>query len=139
MRVLDAVAAADEPVRVDPRAIRWEGEGQDRRAVVDNVEHWLWKAALSGQTFAELGIVGGVMFLWLTVAGLAAGWRSAASARRDPTAVALFAGVLGYLTTCATGHPILVAETAFAKDAGDFQSKDIPIHVSLVLRHTGDI
>ena len=56
MRVLDAVAAAGEPVRVDPRAIRWEGEGQDRRAVVDNVEHWLWKAALSGQTFAELGV-----------------------------------------------------------------------------------
>ncbi len=32
MRVLGAVAAADEPVRIDPRAIRWEGEGQDRRA-----------------------------------------------------------------------------------------------------------
>ena len=56
MRVLDAVAAAEEPVRIDPRAIRWEGEGNDRRAVVDNVEHWLWKAALSGQTFAELDV-----------------------------------------------------------------------------------
>ena len=56
MRVLGAVAAADEPVRVDPRAIRWEGEGQGRRAVIDNVEHWLWKAILSGQTFAELGV-----------------------------------------------------------------------------------
>jgi predicted dehydrogenase len=56
MRVLGAVAAADEPVRVDPRAIRWEGEGQDQRPAVDNIEHWLWKAALSGQTFAELGV-----------------------------------------------------------------------------------
>ena len=56
MRVLGAVAAADEPVRVDPRAIRWEGDGQGRRAVVDNVEHWLFKAALSAQTFAELGV-----------------------------------------------------------------------------------
>jgi predicted dehydrogenase len=56
MRVLEAVAAADEPVRVDPRAIRWEGEGQNRRAVVDNVEQWLWKAVLDGQTFAELGV-----------------------------------------------------------------------------------
>jgi predicted dehydrogenase len=55
MRVLDAVAA-EEPVRIDPRAIRWEGEGNDRRAIVDNVEHWLWKAALSGQTFAELDV-----------------------------------------------------------------------------------
>jgi predicted dehydrogenase len=55
MRVLAAVAAAEEPVRIDPRAIRWEGEGNDRRAVVDNVEHWLSEAALRGQTFAELG------------------------------------------------------------------------------------
>src|SRR5215216_2039376 len=31
MRVLAAVAAADEPVRVDPRSITWEGEGPDRR------------------------------------------------------------------------------------------------------------
>jgi predicted dehydrogenase len=55
MRVLAAVAAAEEPVRIDPRAIRWKGEGNHRRAVVDNVEHWLSKAALRGQTFAELG------------------------------------------------------------------------------------
>ena len=41
MRVLAAVADADEPIRIDPRAIRWEGEGQDRRAIVDDVEHWL--------------------------------------------------------------------------------------------------
>jgi predicted dehydrogenase len=56
MAVLDAVAVAEEPVRIDPRAIRWEGQGNDRRAVVDNVEHWLWEAAVSGQTFAELGV-----------------------------------------------------------------------------------
>jgi predicted dehydrogenase len=55
MRVLAAVAAAEEPVRIDPRAIRWTGEGNHRRAVVDNIEHWLRNAALSGQTFAELG------------------------------------------------------------------------------------
>jgi predicted dehydrogenase len=56
MRVLGAIAAAEEPVRIDPRAIRWQGEGQDRRATVDNVEHWVWKSALSGQTFAELEV-----------------------------------------------------------------------------------
>ena len=55
MRVLDAVAA-DEPVRIDPRAIQWYDEGQDRRAVVDDVEHWLDKAASTGQTFAELEV-----------------------------------------------------------------------------------
>jgi predicted dehydrogenase len=56
MRVLGAIAAAEEPVRIDPRAITWEGEGRDRRPIVDNVEHWLWKSALSAQTFAELGV-----------------------------------------------------------------------------------
>jgi predicted dehydrogenase len=56
MRVLAAVAASDEPTRIDPRAIRWEGGGQDRRAVVDNVEHWVAQAASRGQTFAELRV-----------------------------------------------------------------------------------
>jgi predicted dehydrogenase len=56
MRVLGAIAAADEPVRIDPRAITWEGEGRDRRPSVDNVEHWLWRSAVSGQTFAELEV-----------------------------------------------------------------------------------
>jgi predicted dehydrogenase len=55
MRVLAAVAA-DEPVRIDPRAIQWQGEGQDRRAVVEDVEHWLELAASTGQTFAELEV-----------------------------------------------------------------------------------
>ncbi len=56
MRVLDAVTAAGEPVRVDPRAIQWQGEGQDRSAIVDNVTHWVTQAAMSGQTFVELGV-----------------------------------------------------------------------------------
>jgi len=56
MRVLGAIAAAEEPVRIDPRAITWEGEDRDRRPSVDNVEHWLWNSAVSGQTFAELEV-----------------------------------------------------------------------------------
>ncbi len=55
MRVLAAVAEADEPIRINPRAVRWEGEGQDRRAIVEDVEHWLEKAVSTGRTFAELG------------------------------------------------------------------------------------
>jgi predicted dehydrogenase len=56
MRVLAAVAAAEEPVRIDPRAIQWQGEDQDRRAVVDDIEHWLTRAASTGQTLAELKV-----------------------------------------------------------------------------------
>jgi predicted dehydrogenase len=55
MRVLAAIAA-DEPVRIDPRAIEWQGEDQDRRAVVDDVDNWLEQAAATGQTFAELKV-----------------------------------------------------------------------------------
>lgn len=56
MRVLAAVADAGEPVRVDPRAITWEGEGPERRAVVADVEPWLEQAMSTGRTFAELGV-----------------------------------------------------------------------------------
>jgi hypothetical protein len=56
MRVLAAVAAADEPVRIDPRAIEWQGEGQDRRAIVADVDRWLQQAASTGRTIAELEV-----------------------------------------------------------------------------------
>ncbi len=55
MRVLEAVATADEPVRVDPRSIAWSGEGADRRAVIADVEHWMDRAVETGLTFTELG------------------------------------------------------------------------------------
>jgi predicted dehydrogenase len=55
-RVLAAVADAGEPVGVDPRAISWEGEGSERRAVVADVEAWLEQAVATGRTFAELGV-----------------------------------------------------------------------------------
>jgi predicted dehydrogenase len=55
MRVLAAVADHD-PTPIDPRAIRWEGEGQDRRAIVEDIENWLEKAVSTGQTFTELGV-----------------------------------------------------------------------------------
>ena len=55
MRVLDAVATSDEPVRVDPGCIAWSGEGKDRRAVIADVEHWLRRAVEDGRTFTELG------------------------------------------------------------------------------------
>ncbi|GAA1430627.1 hypothetical protein GCM10009616_15690 [Microlunatus lacustris] len=56
MRVLAAVADADDPVRIDPRAIRWTGEGDERHPVVEDVERWLEQAATTGRTFRELGV-----------------------------------------------------------------------------------
>lgn len=56
MRVFDAVANADEPVRIGPRAIDWRGAGPDRRPVVEDVEHWVEEAASTGRTFAELEV-----------------------------------------------------------------------------------
>ena len=56
MRVLDAVARSEEPVKIDPRAVTWSGEGQDRRPVVDEVEQSLQRAVDTGQTFTELGL-----------------------------------------------------------------------------------
>ncbi len=55
MRVLAAVAAT-EPVRIDPTAIEWSGEGADAHPVVAEVERWLCEAANTGRTFTELGV-----------------------------------------------------------------------------------
>lgn len=54
MRVLAAVADADEPLRTDPRAVHSEGSGEDRRAVVADIEDWLSEAVRTGRTFTEL-------------------------------------------------------------------------------------
>ncbi len=64
------------------------------------------------QQFAELGLVGGVLFVWLVGAVLANGWRALRTHGPEPALLALFAGVAGYLLTCITGHPLLVPEAA---------------------------
>jgi hypothetical protein len=67
------------------------------------------------QQFAELGLVGGLLFAWLAWALLAAGWTIVRQEAEAPSAVVvgLFAGVGAYLLTCVTGHPLLVPEAAF--------------------------
>lgn len=67
------------------------------------------------QQFAELGLVGGLLFVWLVWAVVSAGWAAARGAESTASAalVALFAGVSAYLLTCLTGHPLLVPEAAF--------------------------
>jgi O-antigen ligase len=63
------------------------------------------------QQFAELGVVGGALFVWLACSLVAVGWRAARTAG-DVSAIGLFGGVTAYLLTCVTGHPLLVPETA---------------------------
>jgi O-antigen ligase len=64
------------------------------------------------QQFAELGLIGGLLFAWLVAAALVVGWRRARAPGRDPAILGLFAGCTGFLLTCITGHPFLVSEAA---------------------------
>ena len=64
------------------------------------------------QQFAELGVVGGAVFLWLACAIVATGWRAARTSAGDTAAIGLFVAVTAYLVTCVTGHPLLVPEAA---------------------------
>jgi hypothetical protein len=64
------------------------------------------------QQFAELGVVGGMAFLWLVGSVVWVGWRSVRHGTNDPASLGLIAGAIGYLVTCMTGHPLLVPEAA---------------------------
>ena len=65
------------------------------------------------QQFAELGVVGGLLFLWLVAAGVRAAWKGLAeSGGEDAPLLALVTGCVAYLLTCVTGHPLLVSEAA---------------------------
>src|SRR5262245_42047858 len=65
------------------------------------------------QQFAELGIVGGTLFLWLVCSLLISGWRGARTRPADTMLAGLLAAVGAYLLTSVTGHPLLVPEAAF--------------------------
>ena len=65
------------------------------------------------QQFAELGVVGGTLFLWFVCALLIAGWRSARARPADAMLAGLLAAAGAYLLTSVTGHPLLVPEAAF--------------------------
>ena len=65
------------------------------------------------QQFAELGLVGGLLFIWLVGSLLASGWRRVrSSATGQGALLGLFAGTSAYLLTSLTGHPLLVPEAA---------------------------
>jgi len=55
------------------------------------------------QQFAELGLVGGILFAWLVVALVRFGWQAARQSSAEH--LGLYAGGVGYLTSCVSGHP----------------------------------
>lgn len=63
------------------------------------------------QQFAELGVIGGALFVGLIWVGLARAW-GAIPGRASGAALGLLAGTAAYLLTCVTGHPLLVPEAA---------------------------
>ena len=65
------------------------------------------------QQFAELGVIGGLLFIGLIIPPLIGAWRHVrAEPAGDGALLGLFAGSTAYLITCVTGHPLLVQEAA---------------------------
>ena len=65
------------------------------------------------QQFAEVGVIGGLLFIWLIIAPMVRAWRHIHVAPPgDGALIGLLAGSTAYVTTCVTGHPLLVPEAA---------------------------
>jgi O-antigen ligase len=63
------------------------------------------------QIFAELGLVGGVGFVWLLAQGV-----GPVRGREDangPSVQGLRLGIIAFLVTCLSGHPLLVRDVAY--------------------------
>ena len=63
------------------------------------------------QVAAELGLIGGVTFVWLVGAALLAAFRRAAD---DHARLAVGAGLAAFVITWLAGHPLLVPEASYA-------------------------
>jgi predicted dehydrogenase len=55
MRVMEAVRTGADPRPVPADDVDWQGDGDDRRPVVRDVEDWCEQVARTQQTFTELG------------------------------------------------------------------------------------
>ncbi len=92
--------------RYYPRSAEFMSERLHAIYPYENAHNYLF------QQFAELGVVGGGLFVFLLAVTVGGAWRQVRQSG-DPLRAALLTGVVAYLTTCLTGHPLLVPETAF--------------------------
>ena len=65
------------------------------------------------QIAGELGLVGLAVFGWVLFASLRSAWPGTYGIRRDPLQFGLIAGVVAFLLTCLTGHPLLIPEVIY--------------------------
>ncbi|HZX07355.1 Gfo/Idh/MocA family oxidoreductase [Kribbella sp.] len=54
-RVVEAVRTAPDPAVIPPGLIQWDGEGLDRRPILQDVETWIDRASDELSLFSELG------------------------------------------------------------------------------------
>lgn len=64
------------------------------------------------QVIAELGLTGGLLFVWLVAAAMLTLWRMARLRIGYTFELAVFVACTAFLLTCVTGHPLLVVEAA---------------------------
>jgi O-antigen ligase len=65
------------------------------------------------QIAAELGLVGGILFVWMIARALSSSTTALRSRGENTVLLGAFSGTFAYLLTCLTGHPLLVYETAY--------------------------
>ena len=65
------------------------------------------------QIAGELGLVGLATFLWLLCAALWSAWPGARVIRNDPVNFGLITGVVAFLLTCLSGHPLIIPEVIY--------------------------
>ncbi len=64
------------------------------------------------QVTTELGVIGIAAFVWLLGWPIVAAWRALLARPDDRIRLAAAAGVVAFVLTCVTGHPLLVPEIA---------------------------
>jgi hypothetical protein len=66
------------------------------------------------QILAELGVVGFTLFCWILVAVARSIWSASVASRASPALIGPTGGLIAFLLTCLSGHPLLIPEVSCA-------------------------